>query len=110
MRETLWIRPGDQVVELVAGLGATARPTIGRNPANYTGVDRHTVAVSVVARPRPVRVRGHSAASTRPDLPTGARPWVYGEAMLTMQPEPAKRRVVVEACRLPASAASTRCG
>lgn len=99
------LRPGpdDRVVELAAGLGATARIVLAQRPASYTAVDRDAAAVSaVLALPRPpgVAVQGVRADASRTELPDGCATVVYGEAMLTMQPESAKRRVVAEACRL----------
>ncbi|MFE1895123.1 class I SAM-dependent methyltransferase [Streptomyces yangpuensis] len=103
MLDALGVDPEDRVVELAAGLGATARLTLTRHPAAYTAVDRDPAAVaalSALADPGPTQVRAvrSDAADTR--LPDGEATVVYGEAMLTMQPEPAKRRIVREARRL----------
>ncbi|MFF0813522.1 methyltransferase domain-containing protein [Streptomyces albogriseolus] len=103
MLDTLDVDPQDRVVELAAGLGATARLTLARRPAAYTAVDRDAAAVaalSTLAAPGRTGVRAvrSDAADTR--LPDGDATVVYGEAMLTMQPHPAKRRVVREARRL----------
>ncbi|MFF6783736.1 methyltransferase domain-containing protein [Streptomyces sp. NPDC012510] len=103
MLDALGVDPEDRVVELAAGLGATARLTLARHPATYTAVDRDATAVaalSALPTPSPTQVRAvrSDAADTR--LPDGDATVVYGEAMLTMQPEPAKRRIVREALRL----------
>ncbi|CAM5567625.1 class I SAM-dependent methyltransferase [Streptomyces aurantiogriseus] len=103
MLDALGVDPEDRVVELAAGLGATARLTLARRPAAYTAVDRDATAVaalSALTAPGPTQVRAvrSDAADTR--LPDGDATVVYGEAMLTMQPEPAKRRIVREARRL----------
>ncbi|NGO41748.1 class I SAM-dependent methyltransferase [Streptomyces ureilyticus] len=103
MLDALGVDPEDRVVELAAGLGATARLTLARHPAAYTAVDRDPAAVaalSALAAPGLTTVRAvrSDAADTR--LPDGDASVVYGEAMLTMQPEPAKRRIVREARRL----------
>lgn len=103
MLDALAIGPDDRVVELAAGLGATARLTLARAPAAYTAVDRDAAAVTCLgaltaAGPTVVRVVRADAADT--GLPSGSATVVYGEAMLTMQPDPAKRRVVREARRL----------
>ncbi|MFE9023980.1 class I SAM-dependent methyltransferase [Streptomyces sp. NPDC007808] len=103
MLDALGVDPQDRVVELAAGLGATARLTLTRRPAAYTAVDRDPAAVatlSSLASPGPTKVRAvrSDAADTR--LPDGDATVVYGEAMLTMQPDPAKRRVIREARRL----------
>lgn len=102
MLDSLPIRPADRVVELAAGLGATARMAIARHPASYTAVDRDPAAIAAIyARAASgVPVSAHHADAVRTGLPDRCATVVYGEAMLTMQPEPAKRRVVAEARRL----------
>ncbi|MEQ4724330.1 methyltransferase domain-containing protein [Nonomuraea sp. B19D2] len=103
MLDALRITPADQVVELAAGLGATARLTLARGPAGYVGVDRDSAAVATLAtlpRTAATRVRWHTADAAHTGLPDASASVVYGEAMLTMQPEPAKRRIVAEAHRL----------
>ncbi|MFJ9863816.1 class I SAM-dependent methyltransferase [Streptomyces sp. NPDC101165] len=103
MLDALAIGPDDRVVELAAGLGATARLALARTPATYTAVDRDAAAVtrlSALTAPGPTEVRAVRADAADTGLPSGSATVVYGEAMLTMQPEPAKRRVVREARRL----------
>lgn len=103
MLDALGVDPEDRVVELAAGLGATARLTLARRPAAYTAVDRDAVAVatlSTLTAPGPVKVRAVRSDAADTGLPDGDATVVYGEAMLTMQPDPAKRRVVREARRL----------
>ncbi|WP_225829806.1 class I SAM-dependent methyltransferase [Streptomyces sp. NK08204] len=103
MLETLDIGPDDRVVELAAGLGATARLALARHPAAYTAVDRDPAAVTRLGRltsAGSTEIRAVRADATDTGLPPGSATVVYGEAMLTMQPEPAKRRVVREARRL----------
>ncbi|MXM65350.1 methyltransferase domain-containing protein [Streptomyces sp. HUCO-GS316] len=103
MLDALGVDPRDRVVELAAGLGATARLTLGRRPATYTAVDRDAAAVatlSVLDAPGPTVVHAVRSDAANTGLPDGCATVVYGEAMLTMQPHPAKRRVVREARRL----------
>jgi SAM-dependent methyltransferase len=103
MLDTLDIRPGDRVVELAAGLGATARLTLERVPAAYTAVDRDPAAVArlgTLTAPGPTEVAAVRADAADTGLLAGSATVVYGEAMLTMQPDPAKRRVLREAHRL----------
>ncbi|MFJ3309956.1 class I SAM-dependent methyltransferase [Streptomyces sp. NPDC086549] len=103
MLDSLGVGPDDQVVELAAGLGATARLTLARHPAVYTAVDRDPAAVTLLGTltaPAPTRVSAVRADAAATGLPDGSATVVYGEAMLTMQPGPAKRRVVREARRL----------
>ncbi|MEU6548822.1 class I SAM-dependent methyltransferase [Streptomyces sp. NPDC046915] len=103
MLDALDVDPDDRVVELAAGLGGTARLTLARRPAAYTAVDRDPAAVAALgalAAPGPTEVRAVRSDAADTGLPDGAATVVYGEAMLTMQPEPAKRRIVREARRL----------
>src|SRR5688500_12758907 len=101
MLSALGVGASDEVVEFAPGLGVTARLTLSLNPASYTAVERDEAAAAIV--------RGYldggarrcvvgSAAAT--GLPTESATVVYGEAMLTMQTEDEKRRIVREAARL----------
>ncbi|WP_229816086.1 class I SAM-dependent methyltransferase [Streptomyces lucensis] len=103
MLDALAVGPDDRVVELAAGLGATAPLTLARTPAAYVAVDREPAAVarlgSLVA-PGPTEIRAVRADAARTGLPDASATVVYGEAMLSMQPLPAKRRIVREARRL----------
>ncbi|CCG05681.1 class I SAM-dependent methyltransferase [Blastococcus saxobsidens] len=101
MLDALAIGPRDRVVELAPGLGTTTRLVLARHPAAYTGVERDRAAADHVRR-----------LSTGPDIDcrvgdaedTGldddSATVVFGEAMLTMQPDPAKTRIVQEAARV----------
>jgi|UPI000686054B SAM-dependent methyltransferase len=103
MLDALRIGPEDHVVELAAGLGATAVMTLARRPASYTAVDRDSTAVtnlSVLAAPGRTHVHAVQADAAYTGLPSGTATVVYGEAMLSMHPETAKRRVIREARRL----------
>jgi SAM-dependent methyltransferase len=101
MLDALEIGAADEVVEFAPGLGATARLALARNPASYTGVERDAAAAR--------RVREYLEGEGREcivgdaeetGLAAGCASVVYGEAMLTMQREPQKRRIVGEAYRL----------
>jgi Methylase involved in ubiquinone/menaquinone biosynthesis len=103
MLNALRIGPEDHVVELAAGLGATAPLVLARRPAEYVGVDRESTvvaALSALARDQATEVHWREADAARTGLPEASASVVYGEAMLTMQPDPAKRRIVKEAYRL----------
>ncbi|MFE9098134.1 methyltransferase domain-containing protein [Streptomyces sp. NPDC007264] len=103
MLDRLGVGPDDRVVELAAGVGATARLTLACAPATYTAVDRDAAAVAALGTltaPGPTEVRAVRADAAATGLPDGCATVVYGEAMLTMQPDPAKRRIVREARRL----------
>lgn len=101
MLQALRIQPADAVVEFAPGMGITARLTLALNPRSYTAVERDESAAKIV-RSYLEGERRHcvlgSAEDTR--LPSGSATVVYGEAMLTMQPEETKRKIVREAYRL----------
>lgn len=101
MLASLNIGGGDDVVEFAPGMGITARLTLALGPASYTAVEREEAAARIVnsylTGSRRRCVLG-SAAET--GLPGGSATVVYGEAMLTMQTEETKRRIVREAARL----------
>jgi SAM-dependent methyltransferase len=101
MLEALRVGPSDEVVEFAPGLGVTARLTLALNPKSYVAVERDEKAAAVVSRylegPGRRCVVGSASAT---GLPAGSATVVYGEAMLTMQTEEEKRRIVREAARL----------
>jgi hypothetical protein len=96
----LKIGTGDRVVEVAPGMGATAALTLSKQPASYVAIDRDEAAVAQVGR----LLRGPSqrcvlGQAHETGLPDGAASVFYGEAMLTMQPDPMKRRIIAEAFR-----------
>lgn len=95
------IGPGDDVVELAPGLGATTRLIMAAGPASYRGVDRDPVAVSRVAQVAAgancLVVRGTASDTGLPDASADV---AFGEAYLTMQPASQKQRVVEELRRI----------
>ncbi|AEH37312.1 class I SAM-dependent methyltransferase [Halopiger xanaduensis] len=102
--EALSIAAADDVVEFAPGVGATARLALDRNPNSYTGIelDRERAArlrkqLENIDRPVPEIVVGNAADT---DLPRNSADAVYGEAMLTMQPDGGKRAILEEARRL----------
>lgn len=100
MLDGLKITRADRVVEVAPGMGATAALTLAMQPESYLAVDRDEAAVAQV------RLRltganqacqvGHAHATGVPDASATV---FYGEAMLTMQPDAMKRRIVAEAFR-----------
>lgn len=101
MLASLGIGGSDEVVEFAPGMGVTARLTLGIGPASYTAVERDETAARVVKgylEGERRRVIVGSAAET--GLPAESATVVYGEAMLTMQTDETKRRIVREAARL----------
>ena len=101
MLAALDIQPSDDVVEFAPGLGLTARASLARNPATYTGVERDEVAARQVRRY--LEGEGRQCLVGRAEstgLPGQSASTVYGEAMLTMQTPHHKERIVQEAARL----------
>jgi len=95
------ITPADLVVEFAPGLGYTTRKTLARNPLFYTAIERDTNAATRVRRFLPdVNSICRVADAADTGLPPESTTVVYGEAMLTMQPEAKKHRIVKEAFRL----------
>lgn len=101
MLAALGIGGSDDVVEFAPGLGVTARLTLSHAPASYTAVERDEAAAAIV---RSYLTGGRQscvvANAAETGLPAGSATVVYGEAMLTMQTDEAKRRIVREAARL----------
>lgn len=97
----LAISATDDVVEFAPGLGVTTRLTLERQPRTYTAIERDRVAAAVVESymqgPQQRCVLGSAEATGLADSLASV---VYGEAMLSMQPPPAKSRIVAEAARL----------
>lgn len=98
----LAIEVQDDVVEFAPGLGATARPTLARNPRSYTAIERDQQAAAGIEKLLAGKTKRRcvlgSAETT--GLPEASASVIYGEAMLSMQPETTKQRIVAEAARL----------
>jgi SAM-dependent methyltransferase len=101
MLGALAIGPTDRVVEFAPGMGATASRALRRRPADYVGVERDREAAArlrTLLAGRGRRLQQGTAEDT--GMPDECATVVYGEAMLTMQPDETKRRIVHEAARL----------
>jgi 16S rRNA A1518/A1519 N6-dimethyltransferase RsmA/KsgA/DIM1 with predicted DNA glycosylase/AP lyase activity len=108
MLDALIIGSEDHVVELAPGLGVTTRSVLTRKPASYTRVERDPAAAEHVRRLSPdagIQCRIGDAENT--GLASGSATVVFGEAMLTMQPDPAKTRIVAKQCACSGQAAAT---
>jgi SAM-dependent methyltransferase len=92
----------DDVVEFAPGLGATARLTLQRQPHSYTAVERDQQAAAEVEKllAGVDRRRCMLGSAEEAGLPDASASVVYGEAMLSMQPETTKARIIAEAVRL----------
>lgn len=100
--DSLAIGPEDDVVEFAPGLGGTARMILERKPRRYTGVERDAKAAQWTSRHLPVQpsVLIVVGAADQTELPDGSASVVLGEAMLTMNPQEQKERIIAEAFRL----------
>lgn len=98
---SLAISANDDVVEFAPGLGVTARMALDSRPQSYTAVERDRCAAAAVERmlsgPQQRCIRGTAEETNLADASASV---VYGEAMLSMQTEGAKLRIVREAARL----------
>jgi hypothetical protein len=101
MLRGLQITSEDDVVEFAPGMGVTAKLTLKSNPSSYTAIERDEAATKIV--------RGYLQGdlqrcvvgnASETGLPSEYASVVYGEAMLTMQPEETKRAIAREAFRL----------
>ncbi len=96
------VSSSDDVIELAPGLGHTARTILERRPHSYTGVERDPRAAGytrTALRGDPATSVLVSDASSVP-LADGSASVVFGEAMLSMQPDVHKRAIISEARRL----------
>lgn len=101
MLEALDIGAQDDVVEFAPGLGFSAALTLKRNPRSYTGVEldeRAAVKLRQEIKGQGRKIVAGNASST--GLPSESYDKAYGEAMLTMQSDPQKSKIIGEAFRL----------
>ena len=101
MLGALQIGKDDDVVEFAPGLGLTARMALAQQPASYTGVERDADAAQLVndvlEEPQYECVVGKAEDTGLPDASATV---VYGEAMLTMQTNANKMKIISEAVRI----------
>lgn len=100
--KALAIGPSDEIVEFAPGLGVTARMMLDHHPLRYTGVERDPKATAWTARQLAglSNVAVVSGAADNTQLPEASASIVVGEAMLSMNTQEHKRRIVAEAYRL----------
>lgn len=95
------IGPGDHVVELAPGMGATAKLILERHPAGYTGIERDEMAAARVNDlDDNFRYRCIVATAQDTRLFDNSAHVVVGEAFLTMQSEENKQKILDEAYRI----------
>jgi hypothetical protein len=91
----------DDVVEFAPGLGVTARLTLAKNPRSYTAIERDRDAAATVERylAGPTQ-QCKLGTAEETGLADASATVVYGEAMLSMQPDSTKARIISEAVRV----------
>ncbi|PCH75918.1 MAG: SAM-dependent methyltransferase [Flavobacteriaceae bacterium] len=91
----------DAVVEFAPGLGFTADIVLKKTPKTYTGIELNEAATAILRKKINGKGRsiivGNAGAST---LEASSYNKVYGEAMLTMQPDHKKSKIIKEAYRI----------
>lgn len=101
MLDALAIGTQDRVIEFAPGLGATARMVLQRHPLAYWGVEREPAAAEYLRQhlsETPAKIV--LARAEESGLPSSSATVVYGEAMLSMQSQEHKNRIIAEARRL----------
>lgn len=101
MMEGLNILPSDTVVEFAPGMGYTASLTLAKNPKKYVGVELNDEAAQLLQK----HINGDNRIilnrnALESGLPAECAHKVYGEAMLTMQADQRKSKIIQEANRL----------
>lgn len=101
MLRQLQVHPKDDVVEFAPGLGETARLVLAQQPRSYTAIERDGDAMrSVQKLLNGTHQRCFLGSAEETGLADQSATVVLGEAMLSMQPGPAKTRIVAEAARV----------
>ena len=101
MLTALSIGHEDDVIEFAPGLGITAQLTNALKPRSYVAVERDESAARIVSG----YLSGNNqhcviGDASETGLPAQSATVIYGEAMLTMQPEDVKRNIMSESYRL----------
>lgn len=101
MMQALAISTEDKVVEFAPGLGITAEMALKFKPARHTAIERDPVAADQVR----LYLQGEhqqciTASAHETGLADHCATVVYGEAMLSMQPDGRKFEIMQEAARL----------
>jgi SAM-dependent methyltransferase len=100
MLEVLAIGPDDDVVDLAPGLGDTVRLVQAAGPASFRGLERGDAEAE---RARRLGTAPYACVVAPPEatgLGDGSASVVYGEAVLSLETDDTKRRIIAEAARL----------
>jgi SAM-dependent methyltransferase len=97
----LAIGPGDDIVDLAPGLGVTVEMVQAARPSTFRGLERSEVEAE---RARRLSAGAPYACVVAPPENTGlaaaSASVLYGEAVLTLETDATKRRIIAEAARL----------
>lgn len=97
----LKINSADDVVEIAPGLGFTAKLVLQHAPHSYVGLERdEKAAIQARSALKHPSQRVQIGDVLKSGLADGCASVVYGEAMLTMQSDVQKKRIVHEAARM----------
>jgi len=96
----LAIGPGDDVVDLAPGLGATVELVNAAHPASFRGLERGEAEAERARRLAGTPYACVVAPPQATGLPVGSSSVVYGEAVLSLETDATKRQIVAEAARL----------
>lgn len=101
MIRSLGITKTDQVVEFAPGMGITARLTLKMSPQSFTAVE-HNEDAALQVEQYLEGIHQQCIVSSAHDtcLPSESATVVYGEAMLSMQPNNRKLEIIKEAARI----------
>lgn len=103
MIDSLNINDNDEVVEFAPGLGFTAGLTLAHHPKSYVGVDEDKDVIHLLNRKLESNGSAISfvnSSAEKSTLQDESKDKIYGEAMLTMHADQAKRRIIQEAHRV----------
>ena len=100
--EALDITQKDNVVELAPGLGSTARLIFAKGPQSYVGLERDESAAAFTRRHLEEFKNAKVLVGTADDsgLDSESASVIVGEAMLTMNTQSQKEKIVEEALRI----------
>ncbi len=95
------INTNDDIVEFAPGLGFTAEMSLKQNPKSYTGIELNEEAAGLLRK----KLKGDNrqiiiANAMDSTLESESYTKVYGEAMLTMQADSRKAKIISEAHRI----------
>jgi len=91
---------GSDVVELAPGLGLTARLLLDGDPGTYTGVEEDPAAAAISAHAIGERGTVVTGNAKKTGLPDACCDVVVNEAMLTMNTDTSKGRILDEVARI----------